>query len=212
MYRDERDRLESEENHAYSARAQYTRYDRDRSYEEDRNRTSSSYRDSLESSLERSASRTRLERADDARYRCYRDTAVGEETNYDRFLESKHRRSEGGRRRTRTMIAVFLLIAFVAVIAVTMSVISVSEPTIVETQPMVVESLAANAEGALLADVNASAAETIVETVAVGGDKYIMLKSGELVAIEIPAQSFVTAEEEKGFDKLCSWLNGVFGG
>ena len=30
--------------------------------------------------------------------------------------------------------------------------------------------------------------------------------------IDVPEQPEVQQEEEKGFDKLCSWLNGVFGG
>jgi len=38
------------------------------------------------------------------------------------------------------------------------------------------------------------------------------MKSGELVVVEIPAITEVAEEKETGFDKFCSWLNGIFGG
>ena len=68
------------------------------------------------------------------------------------------------------------------------------------------------AEEAALAASEVSAAEEEVVVTKEGGEMYVMLKSGELVAVEIPEITEVTKEEEKGFDKFCNWWNGLFGG
>lgn len=214
MFRDERNKTVSNDNQYYSARTRYSRRDYEMDYDEARNRTSVSYRDSLQSSLERPSARPRLERADEARFECYRATAKASSgNNYDRLLERKQRSSVHPVRGRRTMIAAALIVAFVAVIAVTMAVIGVDTSGVTEVKPMTSESLSAMVDETLLSPNATSAAEVEPEKkVVVGGEKYILLKSGELVAIEIPKQTVVPEEEEKGFDKLCSWLNGVFGG
>ena len=213
MFVDERNRIGSEEDQGYSARSRYVRYDYESRYEDERNRTSSSQRDSLQSSLERPATRSRLERADDARYGSYRATASYNENNYDRYFDSKQKVTERPARKRRSLMVAYLAVALVAVIAVTVAVLGLGEKQVVETKPLTVEALTASAENAAISAVDVSAAETIEEEApAIGGENYIMLKSGELVAVEIPEQTIVPSEEEKGFDKLCSWLNGVFGG
>ena len=211
MYNDERDRYGYDESQEFSARNRYARYDYERDYEEERNRTSDSYRDSLQSSLERPAGRPRLERQDEARYNWYRATATAEQNNYDKFFDSKYSEPKAPSKKRRTLVAAMLLIVFVAILATTVAVLGVGAG-VVETKPLTVGSLTASVEDALLSGGGVAAAEMSETPVAQGGENYIMLKSGELVAIEVPAQTVVAAEEEKGFDKLCSWLNGVFGG
>ena len=212
MFRDERDRNVSERED-YSTRTRYARYDYERGYDEERNRTPVSYRNSLQSSLERPALRSRLERADEARFDRYRASAVGAGNNYDKLLERKENASRRPSRKGRMMIAAIMAVAFIAVIAITMAVIGVDGSGVAEVKAMSSESLTAMVDDVLLAPTDISAAEYVPEVkVAQGGENYIMLKSGELVAIEVPKQTVATQEEEKGFDKLCSWLNGVFGG
>lgn len=211
MYTDERNRFGYDESQDHSDRNRYARYDYERDYEEERNRTSDSYRDSLQSSLERPAGRPRLDRQDEARYNWYRATAPAEQNNYDKFFDTKHSRTDRPSKKRRTLVAAMLLVVFVAILAATAAVLGVGASG-VETQPLTVQSLSASVEDALLSGGGVAAAEMTEAPVVHGGENYIMLKSGELVAIEIPAQTVVAAEEEKGFDKLCSWLNGVFGG
>ena len=211
MFNDEREnRYDAEQ--GYSTRNGYARYDYDMGYEEDRRRTSISYRDSLESSLERPASRSRLERADQDRYDYYRSTSPSE-NNYDRFFDSKNRQSEkrSAKRRTSLIVA-YVAVALVAIIAVTMAVIGISDKEVVETKPLTVESLTASAENVGGVSEVSAAEETVPEEPVLGGENYILLKNGEIVKIDVPEQPEVQQEEEKGFDKLCSWLNGVFGG
>jgi len=213
MYNDERDRYGYDQNQDFSARNRYTRYDYERGYEEERNRTSDSYRDSLQSSLERPAARPRLDRSDEARYDWYRNSNRGERNNYDKFLDDKHVQPKAPSKKRRTWVVAMLLVVFVAILATTIAVIGVDGKGVVKPQALTVESLTASVEGALLSGNDVAAAEIEVEKqVALGGENYILLKSGELVAVEVPAQTVVTPEKEKGFDKLCSWLNGVFGG
>ena len=57
-----------------------------------------------------------------------------------------------------------------------------------------------------------AAVEDTIEEQKVGGEGYVLLKSGEIVAVEVPEITEVTEEKEKGFDKFCSWLNKIFGG
>ena len=213
MYNDERERYIQDESQEFSARSRYTRYDYERDYEEQRNRTPDSYRDSLQSSLERPVARPRLERSDEARFDWYRASAGEERNNYDKFFDSKHNQPKTPSKKRRTLVAVMLLIVFVAILATTVAVIGVEGTSVVQPQALSVESLTASVGDALLSGNDVAAAEYAQEQpLILGGENYILLKSGELVAVEIPAQTVVAAEEEKGFDKLCSWLNGVFGG
>ena len=148
MFRDERERMETEAAQGYSAENRYARYDREWGYEEERNRTSSSYRDSLQSSLESPARRSRLDRADEERYGCYRAYASQEENNYDRFFDSKYRKNEKpARKNRRPLMVAYVAVALVAIIAVTMAVIGIGEKTVVESKPLTTESLMASAEG-----------------------------------------------------------------
>ena len=211
MFNDDHNRERYAADQEYFARENYVRYGYDARYEADRNRTSESYRDSLQTSLEKPASRSRLERADDVRYECYR-AASPQENNYDKFFDGKHRKPEKktSKRRTALLVA-YVAIALVAIIAVTLAVVGISDNKVVEEKPLTIESLSASAEG--IAPVSGlAAAESEEEKTVVGGENYILLKTGELVEVEVPEKTTVQPEKEKGFDKFCSWLNGIFGG
>ena len=213
MFRDDQYRYGSDDYREYPTRTRYARSDYERGYDEERDRTPVSYRDSLQSSLERPSVRPRLDRMDEARFEHFRASGAGEKNNYDRLLERKESKPSRLTHKGRMMIEAAMLVAFVAVIAITMAVIGVDSSGVKEIKPMTSESLNAMVDDVLLAPTDVSAAEYVAEEKVVnGGENYVMLKSGELVAIEIPAQTVTTPEEEKGFDKLCSWLNGVFGG
>ena len=219
MLVNERERTAYNTDYDYVAgsRDRYARYDYDTRYEDERNRTSPSYRDSLMSNLERPASHSRLERIDDARYGFYMSNRIASgENNYDLFLDAKQKKEEETQKPTSgkklAFLITYLAIALVAIIAVTLSVIGIGkQETAVQNTP-VIENVSANAEVGKTEDsVENVTLETQEQTV-LGGENYIMLKSGEIVEIEIPERAQVTQEEEKGFDKFCSWLNGVFGG
>ena len=217
MLVNERERTGYSDYNDYDAFASdhYARYDYDRRYEEDRNRTSLSYRESLRSDLERPATRSRLERSDADRYSFYMANSVGGESNYDRFWDSKLRKESekpvASPRKKLAFIITYVAIALVAVIAVTLSVLGLSSQQTEEKKLPVIEPVSASAEVAEDSAVE-SEAPVVEEKVEIGGENYVMLKSGEVIAIELPERKEVTKEEEKGFDKVCSWLNGVFGG
>ena len=195
----------------------YARYDYDRSYEDDRNRTSPAYRNSLMSDLEKPAMRSRLERSDEMRYGFYMSNIGSGENNYDRFLEKKQQKAQeqpAPKRRLGFLIA-FIAVAVVAIIAVTISVVGLSKEQTVVQKTLGTETISASAESVendatLAGEVAAIGTEETAQKQ--GGETYIKLKNGELVAVEVPAAATVAKEEEKGFDKFCSWLNGVFGG
>lgn len=199
----------------------YGRYDYERSYEEDRNRTSPSYRSSLMDSLERPATRSRLERADDARYGFYMANINAGENNYDRFWDAKHKNEEKAapanpKKRLAFMIT-YAVVAIVALIAVTLSVVGLGEkPANMVSKTIELETVKASAEvsqGEVATGAGAVASEEEkAEAPAVGGENYIMLKNGELVAVQAPQKTVQAKEEEKGFDEFCTWLNDVFGG
>lgn len=193
----------------------FARYDYETRYEEERNRTSDSYRDSLMSSLERPATRSRLERSDEDRFGFYMSNISAGENNYDKYWDAKQAKQPSKRssKKKMTFIAAYLAVALVAIIAVTLSVVGVGskEPVAVK-KTLGAETLSASAEVAETAAPGLASAESNEEKVVAGGENYIMLKSGEIIAIQVPEQVQATEEEEKGFDKFCSWLNGVFGG
>ena len=196
----------------------YGRFEYERTYEEDRNRTSPSYRDSLMESLERPAMRSRLERADDDRYGFYMANINAGENNYDRYWDAKHqaeqKETEVNPKRRFAFMVTYIVVAIVALIAVTLSVVGMGEKkTAVVTKTIETEKVLATAEtqsgGAAVGTV---ASEEEVTASKLGGENYIMLKNGELVAIEAPQRTEAAKEEEKGFDGFCTWLNDVFGG
>ena len=195
----------------------YARYDYERSYEDDRNRTSPAYRDSLMNDLERPAIRSRLERSDEMRYGFYMSNISSGESNYDKFWDKKQQKAEekpAQKSRLGFLIA-FIAVAVVAIIAVTISVVGLSNEQTVVQKTLGNETISASAEtvendSALSGEVAAIGTEEVAQKQ--GGENYIKLKNGELVAVEVPAAAIETKEEEKGFDKFCSWLNGVFGG
>ena len=90
----ERNAYSREYDYASLRNDRYARYDYESSYEQDRSRTSQSYRDSLMSSLERPASRSRLERSDENRYGFYMSNIGAGENNYDKFWDAKHQQEQ----------------------------------------------------------------------------------------------------------------------
>ena len=196
-----------------SGRSSYYRDSLDERYENERRSTSDAERDRLMSSLERTGTRSRLERIDESRYGHYAANYAPATNNYDRMLdrraaETAEKSKKIYRRRTPLVVA-YLVVALAAIVAVTLSVVGVESKEIVESLEVQEPSVSASAEG--VAETGAlSAAEP--EVIKEGGENYIMLATGELVAVEIPKSTQAAKEEEKGFDKFCSWLNGVFGG
>ena len=197
----------------------YRRSDVESNYEIDRNRTSSSYRDSLMNDLERPAAKSRLERADEDRFGFYMANIPTADNNYDRFWDKKHaaekeQKSAPAPKRKLAFMVTYLVVAVVALIAVTLTVVGMGEKKVVVSKTIESEKPMASAEtdveNTSFAAVVASEEEAA--TPAFGGENYILLKDGELVAIELPTRSEKTKEEEKGFDKFCTWLNEVFGG
>lgn len=215
----ERERVRYNADYDYDYQSRNDRFMRsgyETGYEEERNRTSSAYRDSLMDSLERPATRSRLERSDENRYGFYMANIQTADNNYDRFWDSKRERGEQAKpaspKKRMSFIVAYFAIALVAVIAVTLSVVGIGNKETVVKKNLTVETLSANAEvveaGEGLAGATAPAEE---EETAIGGENYIMI-NGELTEIKVPKQMKAAEEEEKGFDKFCSWLNGVFGG
>ena len=196
----------------------YGRFDYERTYEEDRNRTSPSYRDSLMESLERPAMRSRLERSDDDRYGFYMANINAGENNYDRFLDAKHQAEQketvvNPKRRLAFMIT-YIAVAIVALIAVTLSVVGMGEKkAALVSKTVETDKVLATAETQVEGEVAGTvASEEEAAASVLGGENYILLKNGELVAVEAPQRAAQAKEEEKGFDGFCTWLNDVFGG
>lgn len=182
-------------------------------YENERMMTSDQERDRLMNSLERKASKSRLERQDENRYNFYASTLEPADNNFDRMWDRKHSSEQKkekkvfNRKRMPFMVA-YLVLALVAVLAVSLSLVDFKAKTIT-TSKMTATSVSASAENAQKEGV--SAAESEVEEKA-GGENYVLTKNGDLVLVEIPESIQRTEEKEKGFDKFCSWLNGAFGG
>ena len=208
--------------YAYDTRNdRFARYDYDSRYEEARMRTSDYDRDSLMSSLERPASRSRLERSDADRYGFYRSNIEVAENNYDRLWDSRRAAESAARssapksRKKKAMLVAYLALAFVAVIAVTLSVVGLGDKSEVKSAELVQEPISASAEEVVEQEEAAPVFIPLVETqlnTTASTEKYVVLKNGEKISVEVPKRTVETKEEEKGFDKFCSWLNGVFGG
>ena len=215
----ERERNGYASNYDYEAlrNDRYARYDYERSYEEDRGRTTDSYRESLMHSLERPASRSRLEREDENRYGFYMANIDAGENNYDKFWDAKHKgakkeKAPSEKRRLAFMIT-YIVVAVVALIAVTLAVVGMGAEPVVVSKTITGEKVTATAEtDAKSQQDGLVAAEEEAQVELPGGENYIMLASGELVELEMPARQVKTEEEENGFDKFCTWMNGVFGG
>ena len=192
-------------------------YDYESRYEEEKGHTSSSYRESLMSSLERPAARSRLERADDDRYDFYRTNIDSSENNYDRFLERRERKSatkKSVQKKKISFVAAYIAIAIIAVIAVTLSAVGIGkEEQTVAKKSFSIDTLSASAEVLDSSEALSAQAEMEVpeEKPLIGGENYIFV-NGQFIEIEVPEEPKAAKEEEKGFDKFCSWLNGVFGG
>ncbi|HCJ01546.1 MAG TPA: hypothetical protein DIC18_01610 [Clostridiales bacterium] len=210
----ERERVRYDDQYAYRPQDdRIARYDYENRYEADRLRTSSSYRDSLMESLERPATRTRLERSDEARYSFYMSNIGTAENNYDKFWDRKHANENrpARRRNNRVFVAAYMLVALIAILAVSLSVIGLGRQETVMTKNLTpISASAEDGEGEI--DTGAAALEGTEAPVLLGGENYILLSSGEVVAVEIPSQAKGAKEKQNGFDKFCNWLNGVFGG
>ena len=188
----------------------------DDQYESQRRSTTDADRERLMNSLERRSVRTRNERRDEDRYSFYLQGQQNAENNYDRLLR---KRAEQGTSKEKKVfnkkkvpfVVAYVVFALAAVLAISLSLVGVkkTETPVDMSVNMTVE---ASAEEAALAASEVSAAEEEVVVTKEGGEMYVMLKSGELVAVEIPEITEVTKEEEKGFDKFCNWWNGLFGG
>ena len=195
------------------------RYGNEIGYEAERNRTSRSYRDSLYDSLERPASKSRLERADENRYGFYIANIAAGEKNYDKFWDAKHASenkvtpASTNEKRRFAFILTYVIIALVAVIAVTLAVLGTSSDTVVVSKTIEAEAVTATAEVGGKAAYNLESAAEIEEKATLpGGENYIMLANGEMFEVVMPENVAQAEEEENGFDKFCTWLNGVFGG
>ena len=193
----------------------YSRYDYESVYEEQRSRTSDSYRDSLYNSLERPATRSRVERADENRYGFYMANIAEGENNYDKFWDARHKKdTEQGAPKSKKrlgFIVAYIVIAVVALIAVTLAVVGTNSKTVVVSKT--IDSVTAGAEPDLALGANGeSAAEEEAKVELPGGENYIMLANGELLEIVAPERAAQAVEEENGFDKFCNLLNGMFGG
>ena len=193
----------------------YSRYDYESVYEEQRSRTSDSYRDSLYNSLERPATRSRVERADENRYGFYMANIAEGENNYDKFWDARHKKdTEQGAPKSKKrlgFIVAYIVIAVVALIAVTLAVVGTNGKTVVVSKT--IDSVTAGAEHDLTLGANGeSAAEEEAKVELPGGENYIMLANGELFEIVAPERAAQAVEEENSFDKFCNLLNGMFGG
>ena len=221
----ERERNAYASNYDYDSRPnnRYSRYEDERAYDMDRDRTSPMRRDALMYSLERPASRSRLERTDENRYGFYMANIGVGENNYDKYWDEKHKSDNVDKNSARpkkrlAFMLTYIIVAIVALIAVTLSVVGLGEKTVVVSKRVETDTIVASAES----NVNTGIAESAQiqeeeETAAVSGSEvsginYIILANGELVEIEKPDRTVKAEEKEKGFDKFCTWLNGVFGG
>ena len=186
----------------------------DSSYEKARNRTSEEERSRLMNSLERRAEKTRLERSDESRYSFFAANAEAADNNFDRMWDRKHS-AEGKSdkrvfdRKKLPFVIAYVVLAFAAVIGVTLSLVDFNGKSMgtarMASKGSVIFAGAENPE-------NAEVSESEAQERKVGGETYVMLKNGEIVAIEIPEIVQKTEEKEKGFDKFCTWLNEQFGG
>ena len=186
----------------------------DSRYESEKMRTSEADRDRLMNSLERRAARSRTERTDESRYSFMAVNADAADNNFDRMWDRKHatespKEKKVFNKKSLPFVIAYFVLAIVAVVGVTLSLVDFSTKT-VSTAKMASKGtpLSASAENVEESDVSAS--EAPVEKI--GGETYVMLKNGELAKIKIPQISQKTKEEEKGFDKFCTWLNEKFGG
>jgi len=204
------DRYEENFNYRNENRAS-ERYDE--RYEAERRETSDSERERLMYSLEKSGMHSRLERSDENRYNSYAQSYAPADNNYDRMLERKAKfavkEKKVFNRKKLPFVVAYVVFAFVALLAITLSVAGIGAGTVAAVEATAENALTApTSEIAFASEV--SALETPIEVQ--GGEMYVMLKSGELVALNIQKSAQVTEEKEKGFDKFCSWLNGIFGG
>lgn len=192
-------------------------YERD--YEAERVRTSDAYRESLMSSLERPATRSRLDRSDERRYGFYMSNIPTGDNNYDKHWDAKHAAEAATQvakspKKRLAFIITYVVVAIVALIAVTLSVVGLEEKNVVISKTIDVDPVMASAEvtnnDAIITDTVASESEMQAEEK--GGTNCIMLANGEIVEIEIPERIAKTNDKEKGFDKFCTWMNEVFGG
>ena len=195
----------------------YSRYDYESVYEEQRSRTSDSYRDSLYNSLERPATRSRVERADENRYGFYMANIADGENNYDKFWDAKHKKDNAeakpATKKRFGFIIAYIVVAVVALIAVTLAVGGTNSNSKTVVVSKTIDTVSAGAEPELTMGANGESAAEDEQNVSLpGGENYIMLANGELVEIVVPERAAQTVEEENGFDKFCNLLNGMFGG
>ncbi len=182
-------------------------------YENERRRTSDEERDRLMNSLERRASKSRLERSDEQRYGFYAENVEAADNNFDRMWDRKYAEEQkpakkGISKKKMPLAVAYIVLAFVAVLGVTFSLVDFNAKT-VKPAKMTSKGIAVSANAENPEETGVSAAE---EETKIGGETYVMLKNGELAEIEIPETVQKTKEEEKGFDKFCTWLNERFGG
>ena len=183
-------------------------------YESEKLRTSDEDRNRLMNSLERRSSKSRLERSDEARYGAYQAITEAADNNFDRMWDRKHASEQ---KKEKRMISkkkmpfaiAYIVLAVVAMIGVTLSLVDFKAES-VKTAKMASTGTAVSASAENQEDPNVSAAEE--QQAKIGGETYVMLKNGEIAAIEIPETIQKTEEKEKGFDKFCTWLNDRFGG
>ena|GEM_PF-2282482 len=203
-------------------RSRFDRYSRyegmsyDDRYEAERRGTSDAERERLMASLERTGSRSRVvARCEESRYGFRASSYEEADNNYDRMLDRRSERTERkekkifNKKKTPLVVA-YIVFALVAVLAVTFSLAGMNKTEEPVEMSATVTSVEASAEEAAVAENVAEAEESAAPQV--GGEGYVLLKSGEIVAVEVPEITEVTEEKEKGFDKFCSWLNKIFGG
>ena len=166
------------------------RYGNEIGYEAERNRTTQSYRDSLYDSLERPASRSRLERADENRYGFYMANIAAGENNYDKFWDAKHASDNKvtsaprNEKRRFAFILTYVIIALVAVIAVTLAVLGTGSEPVVVSKTIEGEAVTATAEVGGKGGYDAESAAELEEEMALpGGENYIMLANGEVLDV-----------------------------
>ena len=185
-------------------------------YEADRRVTTDEERERLMNSLERRGSHHRVERRDESRYDYYVRNAAPAENNYDMLLD--RRAAQGTSKEKKVLskkklpfVVAYVVFAFAAVLAVTLSLVGVkqTQASVDMSAKSIVE---ASAEESLLLGEEVSAVQEEAPVVKEGGEVYVMLKTGELIAVEVPEIAETTKEEENWFDKFCNWLNGIFGG
>ena len=186
----------------------------DSTYESEKLRTSDEDRNRLMNSLERRSSKSRLERSDEARYGSYAANSEAADNNFDRMWDRKHASEQKKEKRfiskkKMPFAIAYIVLAVVAMIGITVSLVDFNAET-VKTAKMASKGTAVSASAENQDEMGVSAAEE--QQAKIGGETYVMLKNGEIAAIEIPETIQKTEEKEKGFDKFCTWLNDRFGG